>query len=222
MSASEPTIRARVRAAVLAFVVLVHGMAASPIPNSVSKAHFRNPIAEEEMARWVSILGRVGIRTTDEELIAWLVDVGSSTAEVRKVVMQPFRPILRVTGTGQGWGLFTYPNSYPHRMEIEGRAGTTWRTLFRALDPEHAWMNDKLVFRRVRGVYDDNAFKTRQSYDNFVRWVAGEAFTEFEDLDEIRVKMIRSHVVLPGKPHDPETTTRLVRTLTRQEWTEGP
>ena len=205
----------KVRAALLAVVIAVHGVAAAPLPNGVSEGDFKNPIARDEMRRWSEILKGVGIEATPEELAKTALGLGKKTSELRKTLLKPFGPIFRVSGTGQGWGLFTYPNSYPHRMEIDMRVGDQWQTLFRALDPEHTWMEHHLTYRRVRGVYDDNVMSTRSSYNNFVRWIAKRAFEDFPQAEAVRVRMIRSHVVLPGAPPDPETTVRLIRTVQR-------
>lgn len=205
----------KVRAALLAIVIAVHGVAAAPLPSGVSASQFKNPIAQDEMRGWSRILSRIGIERSPEQLAEQALALGKQTSELRKTLLKPFGPLLRVTGTGQGWGLFTYPNSYPHRMEIQVREKGTWRVIFRALDPEHAWLEPTLTYRRVRGVYDDNVLNPRSSYNNFVRWVAGRAFEDFPDADAVRVRMIRSHVTLPGKPDDPETTVRLVRTVER-------
>lgn len=204
-----------VRAALLAAVIAVHGVAAAPLPSGVSANDFKNPIARDEMQRWSEILASIGVSASPEALSQRALAVGKESSELRKTLLKPFGPLMRVTGTGQGWGLFTYPNSYPHRMEIEILQDGQWVCIFRALDPSCDWMEAHLTYRRIRGVYDDNATSTRSSYTNFVRWIAKRAFEDFPAAESVRVRMIRSHVVLPGQPKDPKTTVRLLRTVRR-------
>lgn len=209
------------RAALLAVVVFVHGVAASPLPPSPSSAKaLANPIAVEELNGWVRLLGGLGVETNREQLTELAVESSIVTSELRSAVMKPFRPLLRITGTGQGWGLFTYPNTHPHRLVIEVERDGKFEVVYRALDPEHAYLEPQLTFRRVRGVYDDNASKVRPSYESFARWVARHAFEDWPDATRVRVKMIRTHVVTPGQTPDPKAETRLVRVVKRGE--EGP
>ena len=150
------------RAALLAVVVFVHGVAASPLPPSPTTAKaLANPIAVEELNGWVKLLGGLGVETTRAQLTELAIESSVVTSELRGAVMKPFRPLLRLTGTGQGWGLFTYPNTHPHRLVIEVERDGKFEVVYRALDPEHAYLEPQLTFRRVRGVYDDNASKVR-------------------------------------------------------------
>lgn len=211
------TRHASLRATLLALVIFIHGVDASPLPASVSMKTFNNPIAQDEMTQWSSLMGKVGIQASEEQLIKFIVDVGSRSADLRNFVVKPYKKVRRWTGTGQGWGLFTYPNSFPHRLHIEGREGKEWRLLHRALDSEHDWMGSELRFRRVRGVYDDNTTTTRQSYGNFVSWMAREAFEDFPELEAVRVYYVHSHVVPPGQEKDDKSSIRLRRTVNKRD-----
>lgn len=209
------------RAALLAVVVFVHGVAASPLPPSPTTAKaLSNPIAIEELDGWVRLLSGVGVTTNRAQLTELAIESSVVTSELRGAVIKPFRPLMRITGTGQGWGLFTYPNTHPHRLVIEVERDGEFQVVYRALDPEHTYLEPQLTFRRVRGVYDDNASKVRPSYESFARWVARHAFEDWPDATRVRVKMIRTHVVTPGQEPDPKAEVRLVRVVKRGE--EGP
>lgn len=209
------TSRDHVRAALLALVLAVHGYLALPIPGKVSEASFKHPIADEELARWSGILSGVGIERTPDELKVELIERFGGLAEARKESIKPIRPLLRLTGTGQAWGLFTYPNSFPHTMHIQLQVDGQWRPLYLPLDPEHDWNKRLFVFRRIRGVYDDNANNARQSYDNFVDWVALMALREHPEASAVQVHYVRGHVTLPGEPKDPSTKEKHKRVRTR-------
>ncbi len=204
------------RAALLALTVLVYGVAASPLPKSVKRSHFETPIAIEEVDRWVGILGGVGIDVTRKELSDGSYEVGRFFADVRRTLLGPFKEWFRVSGTGQGWGLFTYPDSYPHQLVIEVRKkGGTWRPVYAALDPDAGWRRSQLAYRRVRGVYDGNTRKPGASYTHFVAWVGGLALTDHPDADEARVGFIRTHSTMPHVTPDPERLARHHRVVQR-------
>ncbi|MDP2315591.1 MAG: hypothetical protein Q8P41_22015 [Pseudomonadota bacterium] len=214
--------RDHVRAALIAVVLLVSGIAASPMPKSVRRAHFETPIAIEEVDRWVGILGGVGVTVTRKELADRTYTVGKFFADLRGTLLGPFKGWFRVTGTGQGWGLFTYPDSYPHQLVIEVRAAGSapgsedgWRPIYAALDPDAAWHRDQLAYRRVRGVYDGNTRKPGPSYDNFVAWASRQAFADLPDAAEVRIGFIRTHSTMPGVQPDPERLPKFQRVVAR-------
>jgi len=205
-----------VRAALIALALVVYGVAASPLPKTVKRSHFEQPIAIEELDRWVGILGRIGVATTRAELSGRAYEAGRALADVRGALLGPFKGWFRVSGTGQGWGLFTYPDSYPYQLVIEVRpAAGDWRPVYAALDPDAAWRRDQLAYRRVRGVYDGNTRKPGASYENFADRIGRLALADFPDAAEARVGFIRTHSTMPGRPRDPERLPQHQRTVAR-------
>ncbi len=216
MSALTP--RAHLRAALLAGVIGCHGLAAVPSPSSLSRDQFRHPVAIEELDNWVELFGAAGVATSRKELIDHLVETGGRAVGVRKAVLAPLQPVFRATGTGQGWGLFAFPDSYPDRLIVEGRrVHEPWEPLYTALHPEQDFLSPQLTHRRVRGVYDGHTDRPGRPYDNFVHWVAREAFAVDAGLTAVRVGFERSHSLPPTAPAAPETTIRLQRVVQREE-----
>ncbi len=209
----------KIRAALLAVVLLWQGLLASPMPSNIDASSFDNPIAEAELVRWSELLAGLGWAVTPHELERGVIEHLGGVASAKKAALKPLKPLQRTLGIGQAWGLFTYPNTYPHQLIISVRGGSDqrWQTLYAALDPEHEWHKSTFVYRRIRGVYDDNASRTRPSYSHFVDWVAGMAFEELPEVNEVRVHMIRTHVKPPGETPDPETSIRLSRVVRRSE-----
>ena len=161
-------------------------------------------MAIEELERWVGLLADLGIETTRGELVDHILDSGGRLVGLRKAALAPLQPVFRATGTGQGWGLFAYPDSYPDRLVVEGRtADSTWAPLYVALDPDHDFLRPQLTYRRVRGVYDGHSDRPGRPYDNFVHWVAQEAFANAPGLSAVRVRFERSHTLPPTQPQDP-------------------
>ncbi len=207
---------ADLRAAGILVVLLVYGVVALPLPKTLAKKTFENPVAVEELARWTEVLGGVGVQTSPTELRDGLLTAGSLLGGTKAAVLQPVKPWLRLTGTGQAWGLFTYPDTFPHRLVIEGRSDlTTWRTLYAGLDDDADFMREVLTYRRVRGVYDGNTTTPGDSWNNFSKWAAYQALDAFPDLVEVRVGFRRFHTIPPGGVPDPEVVTRHLRVYRR-------
>lgn len=209
--------RDHLRALAITVVLLVHGYIALPIPSTVNAKQFANPIAKEELDRWVGILGRRGVVLSRAELQTQVIERARGITTFRKKSLEPIKPFNRVTGTGQAWGLFTYPNSFPHTMFIELQIDGVWQPLYIPVDPEHDWNKRMFVFRRIRGVYDDNANNPRQSYDNFVEWVSGMALEEHPQATAVRIYYRQGHVTLPGEEKDTKTDIKNERILTRED-----
>ncbi len=213
---SPPDRRAHLRAVLLAAVVVGHGLAALPAPRKVSRAQFDHPVAVEELARWVGVLARVGVETTPEALEDGLVRWGGGVADVRRAALAPAKPLFRWTGTGQGWGLFAFPDSFPDALSVDGRgAGGTWTPLYVVHDSEHAWLAPQLRYRRTRGVYDGHTDRPGPPYENFAAWVGREALADHPELAAVRVSFLRSHTVAPPARPEPQATRRLVRIVHR-------
>ena len=208
--------RDQVRAALIAVALLIYGVQASPMPKRVRRAQLDSPIGREELGRWVEILGGVGVSTTQDELADRIFDIGTFFADIRNAILGPIGPWFRLSGTGQAWGLFTYPDTYPHQLRVEIREkGGEWHTLYAGLDPEADWNRDVLVYRRVRGVYDGNTERPGPSYDNFANWIGGLALADHPEADEARVGFLRYHTVQPGREQDPKVEAKFWRSVRR-------
>ena len=210
----------RWRAGLIALVLFVHTCAALPIPRPVRAEDARTPTAQDELRLWVGVFGRLGLEVSKEDLLDLVNGVGKLCVNTRSAIMGPFRPILRLTGTGQAWALFAYPDRYPNLLQVEVRQPDgSWELVYASADPEHAFMAPQFAFRRVRGVYDTAAAKGAPGkvYDRFADWVAREALEAWPEATDARVKMVQRRVTLPGEPADADEKTRLVRLRSRED-----
>lgn len=214
---STPSLRSHLRAGALALVIGIHMWVALPLKTEVTPRSLANPVAQEELQHWAERLNGWGMEITADELQTRVIEHGATVGGFRAATLKPLRPALRITGTGQSWGLFTYPNTYPHRLDVTVLGDQGWQLIYRALDPEHDWRAQTFTYRRVRGVYDDSSFQKARSYEHFCKTVAQWAADDFPDVTAVRVSMTKSHVTLPGKPLDPETTERMIRVCTPQD-----
>jgi hypothetical protein len=209
--------QAKIRAAVLAGVLAVHGLAAAPLPSHVSRAELNQPLATAEIERWAGILQNWGVDIEVDELKEKVFVISRRASSLRKNGLAPFRPLLRLTGTGQGWGFFNYPDAFPDRLQVEARAqGEEWDLIFQALHPEHDFLSPQLRYRRVRGLYDGNTDRDRGSFDPFVDWVSEHVFAAYPDYDRVRVSFLRTHTLRPGLEPDDMEEIRMKRVRKRE------
>ena len=189
------------RAALIALVLLVSWVDAMPLPE-LSAADLRYEVAGDELRAWQQTLGRFGIDVSEAELTRAGLAVGARSTAFRRGILRPFRPFFRLTGVGQAWGLFAYPDPHAGRLVVEGRAGAgEWQPLYVAPgsgEPLEAVIEN----RRVRGVYDDVGDRPRPgaAWLRFVDWIAALGFGRYPEVDQIRVRLPFEHVVVPGRP----------------------
>lgn len=206
-----------IRAAWITLALVVHGLAAAPLPTRIRAHEMQSPDSIQESQRWADVLNFFGLGVTAEGLLEFSRASGEIATETRQTLLKPFQPLLRLTGTGQGWGLFTHPDRFPDHLEVYGRSGDDWRLLYQAFDPEHDFLAEPIAYRRIRGIWDGSANKPKPSYNNFVDWVAREAFVEFSDLEEIRVQFRRHRTATPHEQKPKLNKVRHRRTRSRED-----
>lgn len=188
------------RAAVLLLVVAVNGFAAAPLARGANRSTLRTPLATDEFTRLQAAVASLGWHPEVEELADIAFAIAHFEAEARRIGLAPFHPWFRLTGTGQAWGMFTYPDRFPARLVVEGRPiGGRWTRHYASLDPEATFAREKFVYRRIRGVYDASSQRPSTTWDPFVSWVAAEVFRTNEDIDEVRVKFQVIRTYEPGE-----------------------
>ena len=206
----------QIRAIILAIVVLIHGLAAAPLPSKMHKRDQNDEAVQKELSRWVDALSGIGISVSEKGLWNFSYQAGNIATKSRNAILKPVRPFFKLTGTGQGWGLFTHPDRRPDHLEVWGKAENAkeWKLLYRSLDEDHRFMADKLSYRRLRGLWDGNAnrpkryFKKnrkKQPYLYFTQWVACEAFSKHPELHKVKVQYERSFTTTPKEKPNPHT-----------------
>ncbi len=221
----SPAAREHLRGAALLLVVGVNLLTASPMPRSVKRSQYDTPVAREEIRRWQAALAGVGVARSEESLVEASYALGSTLSRVRHVLLDPFATPYRWTGTGQAWGLFTYPDTWPHQLNVWTRDGATapWTLRYAGLDPDHAWRREMLTYRRVRAVYDGQTSRPGRTWERFAEWIAREALRDTPSATHARVGFLRRHTTPPegtgsGESARPEApTARHLRSYARAE-----
>ncbi|MEL6345802.1 MAG: hypothetical protein AAFV53_22015 [Myxococcota bacterium] len=208
--------RDHLRAVLLALVVGVNGLAALQLPARITDKDLQNPVVRDELTMWTDLIVGVGVPLSEDQLLQGVRLVSQTPHAIRKPILAPFRPLYRITWSWQGWGLFDTPDSRPHILRVEGRRDADWFILYDSANPDQRWMGATLHYRRVRALYAPGNRKPRH-WEPFVDWLAGVAFEDFPDLEEVRVTALRTHTTLPGEEPDLNRKPRFVRSVLRGE-----
>lgn len=196
--------RARLRAALITVALVVHGVAALPVPHVVRPRELLDPVAQEEVRRWVDRLAAVGIERTPEALGAEVVQWSGALGRAHRRLLAPARPLFRWTGTGQGWALFANPDTHPSRLEVAWHRGDVEQVVYRRLDPQLDWQADVLGYRRIRGLYD--ATSARHHATPTVRRLADWLAQRVEDpeVDGVTVRFVATPLAVPSRRRPPK------------------
>lgn len=195
----------RLRALLVTLALLLHASLAAPWPD-LDRRDLGYEVAQDELRRWSGRLAGLGLQASPAELQALALRLGRASDAAQDALHGPFRPFLRVTGTGQAWGLFAYPDPYAGRLVVSGRTGAgPWATLYRAPGEGEAWLVALLQNRKVRGVYDDKGDRPKPGavYERFCTWLAGRVFARHPAVDGVEIRLDLVTIRVPGDPRPP-------------------
>jgi hypothetical protein len=210
----------------IAFVILVNWLDGMPIP--ILKARdLRYAVAREELALWSGFFGAMGLSLSPDELAELALNTSATISGTKRSLMAPWQPVKALTGTGQSWGLFAYPDPHAGRLIVRAHSGDEqWQTLFSAPEGEGE-LAELLRYRRVRGVWDDAGDRPHPSplYDRFATEVARRAFAADPSLVELEVRIDLIHIQLPGqtgeaRPEDRRHLRLRTRSQVEQGWAD--
>ena len=207
------------RAGLITVVLLAQWADAMPLPE-LTKRDLANPIAQDEVRRWRDVLASLGVELTADELAEIGLDVGRGARKARSTLLRPWAPFRRITGTGQGWGLFAYPDPYAGRLVIAERTHDgAWETFYQAPQTAGGFLTTQLRYRRMRGIWDDagDRVKPKGVYDDFATWVARRRFEERPELELVEVRLDLHRVLLPGEGEAPDDVRRHARLVRRAD-----
>ena len=210
---------AGVRAALIGVVLIVQLLDAIPLPE-ISRRDLRWPIAQAEVTRWTRLAQDLGMDIEESDTEDLALALGGGAGRFRKAVLGPTRPFRRVTGTGQAWGLFAYPDPFAGRLVISGRTDDAAPIeLYRAPGQGEAWLVDLVEYRRIRGIYDDNGDRPRPGgmHRALTRWIARRVLARHPEFDEVEIRLDLVEVHLPGGEPEPPEQRRHVRVERREE-----
>jgi len=208
-----------VRSLLIGMLLIVQFLDAVPLPE-ISRRDLRWPIAKAEVKRWTSLAQDLGMDIDERDTEDFALVLGGGAGTFRKTVLGPTRPFRRITGTGQAWGLFAYPDPFAGRLIISGRTDDEAPVeLYRAPGHGERWLVDLVEYRRIRGIYDDNGDRPRPGgmHKALTRWVSRRVLQRHPEFDEVEIRLDLVEVHLPGEDPEPPEKRRHVRVERREE-----
>jgi hypothetical protein len=193
---------AHVRGVLVALHLVAITLMAVPAPGEgMMRSAWKDPTVQGEFAAWSARLNQLGIAVTPEEFEDRLWTLADDYMRARDRVLRPFDEYYTTCGTIQSWRMFAGPHRYPVRIEIEIRADSTWRTVYRQRDPEHTWLARELDQYRVRPVlYRFGWYRYGGEYEDlngFARWAGRRAADDFPDATQLRVRLFQERTPSP-------------------------
>ena len=206
----------KLRALLLTLAIAFSVLGAYPTPGDITEEKLRDGTAKTELARWVRRLRSLGYDTDADRLGRAYVIFANGVNRVRELVLSPITPLIEVTGTQQGWRLFSMPNERPHVLRVTGERKGKRRMLYETWHSDRDFLKSTLEFRRVRALYNPTSLGTPNTYEAFARRLSERVFEEKPDLDAVTILLERRHTTLPGDPPDPKREERFVQRFTNE------
>lgn len=208
----------RLRAILVAYLVVGNLIGAIPTVDMKEEALEQPNFWRGELEPWVEALRPMSGITDEEARYATARHVLWTYHQLMRGVRFPIQPFFDLTRTNQQWGLFAVVSQHPERLVVEVRRNGEWEVLYRKLDPEHAWHDEQLRYRRIRGVWDSVKDEPKGTYKRLTYWIARMVFTEQADVDRVRVVLERTQLDYPWNPPDPTVTRRAEKYLRREKF----
>ncbi|HEY1537559.1 MAG TPA: hypothetical protein VGF76_26245 [Polyangiaceae bacterium] len=134
--------------------------------------------------------------------LRWLVE---GMPRAQSMLLAPFRFATEDCQIGQRWTLFSTTGGIRYRMDIEARSRRSkrWTLLYRAQDPEHAFLSGLLDYRRVRNGWNPSRHGIKHSYDPFAFWISRTILASEPRFDRVRVRMALVQTLARGEGVEP-------------------
>ena len=208
--------RKKLRALILCVLIGFNVVGAYPTPGNVTEEKLREGTAKNEVARWVKRLRAFGVDTDAEEVGRVYAGFAQGLNRVRDVVMAPVTPIMDLTGTQQGWRLFSLPNERPHLLRVVGERKGKRRVLYETWSDSKTLLAETLEFRRIRALYNPSSQGPPNTYDAFARRLSERVFELEPELDKVTILLEQRHTTLPGEPKDRKREERFVHVFPKE------
>ncbi|HEU4580122.1 MAG TPA: hypothetical protein VFS67_17815 [Polyangiaceae bacterium] len=192
--------RATLLAAFVAFHVLAMLLLALPASGRLGeRAVWESRENQLQFARWAQLASRLGIARDGPELEQRLWSLTQRYLSLRAAIIAPFELYRRLSGVGQGWRMFSNPQSHPAYVHIELRRAAHFEPIYIARSSESAWRAEQLDHHRVRKLFGSIARSTEQKlWEQFGAWAARRAARDFPDALELRIWQERRATPEPG------------------------
>jgi hypothetical protein len=157
-----------------------------------------------QFARWAQLANKLGIARDGPELEQLLWRLTQRYLHARASFVAPFELYRNYSGVGQGWRMFSNPQSHPAYVHIELRRAASFEPIYVSRSSRYDWRAGQLDHHRVRKLFGRIARSTEQElWAQFGVWAAQRAAQDFPDALELRIWQERRATPEPGRPEAP-------------------
>ncbi len=192
--------RAPLLAVFVAFHVLAMLVLALPANGRLGdRAVWQSRENQLQFARWARLASKLGVARDGPELEQLLWRLVQSYLGARQVAVAPFELYREYCGMGQGWRMFSNPQSHPAYIHVELRRGASFEPIYLSRSSQYDWRARQLDHHRVRKLFGRIARSTEQDlWEQFGAWAAQRAAQDFPDALELRIWQERRRTPEPG------------------------
>jgi hypothetical protein len=125
--------------------------------------------------------------------------------ELQAKILAPFAPVAGLLGIGsEDFTLFTGTGGKRYRFWLEGQERTgSWTLLYRAQDPEHAYLAEALEYRRVLNLWNPHHDWISDGYPYFARGLARRVFRDRPEFRKVRLRMEEVTILRDAQGFEP-------------------
>lgn len=190
---------AQVRTILIGLHVLAVLVLSLPSPaRVVDPSAWSSENAQRDLENWASRLSWVGYDTKQQfEADLWSLAKGYSGAS--RAVRKPFSIYAQLSGTRQGWSMFSSPQKHPAEFHVDIRSGSEWIPVYRPFSKEYDFWARELHqnrFRKLMGRFARTFYRER--YDSLARFLATRVAQAYPDASFIRVRLYRYATLPPS------------------------
>ncbi len=198
---------------------------ACPAPvRSPSKKQWEKPSVKAEIRGWQQRLNSVGVRIDERELTDFAFETGRRWSVARNSIVMPFSAYLRAIGAPQGWYMFTAPDRFPQRFQLElvHDDGVTEPVFTLGQSHERPDLVDPAFLdeHRVRRALFQTSWSERATlFQDVCSWFERRLEQQVPTLKEVHCSQIQFQVEHPWKIEKkaPDKNTRTVRVVRGQQ-----
>lgn len=196
---ARPSRRAKLRAALIAYLVFFNALAALPTPGEASAERLQRPFEREELRRWTGLFRAVGIDTDPDRLGSGYLVFSRAVERARSIVLAPIAGWFELTQSGQNWNLFGTPGRVVSALRVTTHSAAGDEVVFESGDAARRWHADFLQYRRIRAVYKPSRRGPPPTYAAFCERLSREIFQALPHVDRVTLALVERRVRLPGE-----------------------
>ena len=185
-----PTLRQQFLAAAVLLHTAMITLTSLPLPNERMSDDLK-PRTKRMVMSWGAPLLSLGWVDSRAELIEGFRQVNNTITTTRASLLGPLIDWQKLSGTTQGWQMFSQVKPYGGRLQIHIRTDDEpWTPIFQDHDTGQwraALLNQERV-RAGRAAYSQRVGKRQRQYQRLGQWLARHAAADFPQATALRVR----------------------------------